>query len=313
MAVTIIRPKNREEWLQYRESGVGSSESGTIIGVNPYETKYQLWRRKMKMDGPKTDNMPMRLGHLMEDAVATLWAEETNREVIKASAGDWIGMNPEKTFLKASPDRTFWIPGAKRNNENKGIVECKTTQMTIDEEDIPKSWFTQLQYQLGTLEMSEGSIAWLSMGRTFGYRDYKLAPSFYGWVVEEVEKFWVDNILGGQEPEMTDASDVLIKYGKHTESKVIEVGEDILNAYSNLKELKDRIKELEAEKEAYENQIKMVFQDAEAIVYNGSTLATWKTAKDSVKIDTGMLAKVHPTIVQAFQVTTPGSRRFLLK
>lgn len=50
MANTIIRPKDREEWLQVRKSGIGSSEVATIVGLNPWETPYQLWRRKVGLD-----------------------------------------------------------------------------------------------------------------------------------------------------------------------------------------------------------------------------------------------------------------------
>ena len=38
MATAVIRPKDRAEWLKYRESGIGSSEVATIVGLNPYET-----------------------------------------------------------------------------------------------------------------------------------------------------------------------------------------------------------------------------------------------------------------------------------
>ena len=31
----IIRPKNREEWLEHRKNGIGSSEVATIVGLNP--------------------------------------------------------------------------------------------------------------------------------------------------------------------------------------------------------------------------------------------------------------------------------------
>ena len=45
MSYTIIRPKDRNEWLEHRKSGIGSSEVATILGLNPWETPYQLWRR----------------------------------------------------------------------------------------------------------------------------------------------------------------------------------------------------------------------------------------------------------------------------
>lgn len=46
MSYTIIRPKDRNEWLEHRKSGIGSSEVATILGLNPWETPYQLWRRR---------------------------------------------------------------------------------------------------------------------------------------------------------------------------------------------------------------------------------------------------------------------------
>ena len=69
MATTIIRPANREEWLTHRQEGIGSSEVATILGLNPWETPYQLWRRKKGLDAPKEETFAMKAGHYLEDAV----------------------------------------------------------------------------------------------------------------------------------------------------------------------------------------------------------------------------------------------------
>ena len=171
MATKVIRPQNREEWLKYRESGIGSSEVATIIGVNPWETPYQLWRRKMGLDAPKQENFAMKAGHYLEDAVAQFWKDETGCEIIKRSAIDWLIVNTEKPYMRVSPDRTYWLTGQPHNAQNKGILECKTTQLSIDPSDLPKHWFCQVQYQLGVAELQEGSLAWLCSGREFGYKN----------------------------------------------------------------------------------------------------------------------------------------------
>lgn len=313
MSKYIIKPKDRAEWLEHRKGGIGSSEVASILGINPYQTPYQLWRLKKEMDAPIEANMPMRLGHLLEDAVSTLWSEETGREVIKASAYDWIAVNTEKPYFRASPDRTYWLPEMKRNNDNKGILECKTTQMSIDADELPRTWFVQLQYLLGVSETEQGSLAWLSGGRTFGYKDINLVPDFFGWMQEEVERFWIDNIVGNKEPEAINANDILTKYSRHAEGKLIEVGEDVLDAYSALKEVKSELSTLEDRKELLENKIKLSFIDAEAITYAGQTLATWKTSKDGERLDTKALEKSYPAIASEFIRTVPGSRRFILK
>lgn len=311
--VTIIKPGNRTEWLEHRKSGIGSSEVASILGLNPYETPYQLWRRKKGLEREKEETFAMKAGHYLEDAVSLFWADETGREVIKSSAGDFLYVNREKDYLRVSPDRIFWIPGLPKNNQNKGILECKTTQMTIDPDDLPKHWFCQVQYQLGVSEFGQGSLAWLSAGREFGYKDIALVPDFFGWMVGEVDRFWVDNILGGKEPEATSVADIITKFARHTEGKVVEADESILKAYTRLKGVRDEISALEKRKEELEETIKLGFGDAEAISYEGQTLATWRAAKDSEKFDSKTFCKENPEAARPYMFTQPGARRFLLK
>lgn len=313
MSTTIIRPKDRAEWLEHRKHGIGSSEVATILGLNPWETPYQLWRRKKGLDTPKDETFAMKAGHYLEDAVSQFWADATGREVIKSSAGDWLIVNNEREFLRASPDRTYWIPGLPKSNENKGILECKTTQMSIDADDLPKHWFCQVQYLLGVSELTQGSLAWLCSGREFGYKDIAFVEDFYGWMTEEIERFWVDNILGGIEPAATSVADVVTKYARHTEGKIIEASVEILTAYTRLKEVRAEIAKAEAEKEELEAKIKIGFGDAEAISYGGQTLATWKASKESAKFDSKAFCQAHPDLAQSFTKTVPGTRRFILK
>lgn len=313
MSNTIIRPKERTEWLELRKSGIGSSEVATIVGLNPWETPYQLWRRKLGIDEPKDENFAMKAGHYLEDAVSRFWSDETGREIIKRSAGDWLIRDNDRPFLQVSPDRTYWLTGEKHNDANKGILECKTTQMTVDAEDLPKHWFCQVQYQLGVAGLEHGSLAWLCSGREFGYRDIDLVPDFYGWLVQEVEKFWKDNVLAKVEPSAVSVKDVLLKYNRHSDGKIVEVGEDIFDACSELKEVKKQIAELDDRKAELEDKIKLVFGDAEGISYDGQTLATWKAPKPSSKFDAKSLQAADPDTYAKYLTQQQGARRFLLK
>lgn len=309
----VIKPKSRAEWLEFRKSGIGSSEVATIVGLNPWETPYQLWRYKMGHDAPKEETFAMKAGHYLEDAVSQFWQDETGRQVIKSSAGDWLIQNKKRPYLQVSPDRTFWLAGQPKNRANKGILECKTTQKKIDEDDLPKHWFCQLQYQLGVAELEQGSLAWLCSGREFGYKDIALVPDFFGWLIEEVERFWTDNILGKQEPSAQSVQDILLKYNRHTDGKIIEVDDEVFDAYKNLKDLKEKLAALEERKSALEEKIKISFGDAEAISYGGQTLATWKAPKPSDKFDAKAFAAAYPDLARNFTHTVQNSRRLLLK
>ena len=310
---TIIRPKDRAEWLKCRESGIGSSEVATIVGLNPWETPYQLWRRKVGLDAPKQENFAMKAGHYLEDAVSLFWQDETGQQVIKSSAGDWLIRDNERPYLQVSPDRTYWLRDMPRNNDNKGILEIKTTQKSIDEDDIPKHWFCQIQYQLGVAGYQCGSLAWLIAGREFGYKDLAFVPDFYDWLVEEVDKFWLDNIQGKREPTAVNVQDILLKYNCHTDGKIVEVNDEIFAAYQDLKAIKDELAAIEEKKASLEEKIKLGFGDAEAISYGGQTIATWKAPKPSSKFDAKAFTAAYPDLASKYTVQTQGTRRFLLK
>ena len=61
----IIRPTSREQWLEIRKSGIGSSDVATIVGLNPFETRLELWQQIMGITPAKEENNPMLSGHLL--------------------------------------------------------------------------------------------------------------------------------------------------------------------------------------------------------------------------------------------------------
>ena len=308
----VIKDIKHDTWLAERGKGIGSSEIGTILGLNPFQSSYQLWRVKKGIDRPQQENFAMKAGHYLEDAVARFFSDESGREVIKASAGDWLAVDVDKPFLRVSPDRTYWLDG-KRSNDNKGIVECKTTQRQVDANDLPKHWFCQLQYQLGVMQLPEGSLAWLTQGREFGYQTMKLDADFYGWLAEEAEKWWTDYIVGNAEPPVTRVEDILLRSPRSLAGASVQATEDAVKACAELKQLKEQLALLDEQKKTLEERIKLSMGEAEVLLSGGETLATWKSAKDGTKFDERKFKSDHPDIWQEYCTPTLGSRRFLLK
>lgn len=322
MAIKRIVYKTHEEWLSGR-GVIGASDIGTIVGVNPYEDPYEFWQRKKGLLPPKEETFAMKSGHYLEPAVASFYHDASGRDIINNSASEFVVYNTDIPFIKVSPDRYFWREG-KHSNDNKGILECKTTRMNIDEEDLPKSWICQLQLQLGICGMKFGSLAWyLNREDAFGYKDFNFVPDFYGWLIESASKFYTDYLIGDEEPEPTSLKGLLLKYPKSTADKVLaledlfatepEKAEKIALACSEYKKVSDEMNEIKARKEALEEQIKMCFDDSDAISYGGLTLATWKSAKDSEKFDAKALKAEHPDIAAQYTKLVPGTRRFLVK
>lgn len=314
MSCTIIRPKDRAEWLKHRESGIGSSEVGTILGLNPFESPYQLWLRKRGQIPPKEENFAMKAGHYLEDAVSLFFHDATGYEIIKSSSTDWMAVDNEHPYMRVSPDRTYWL-SSHRSPSNKGILECKTTQLDISEDDVPSHWYCQLQYQLGVAGLNEGSLAWLTAGRKFGYRTFPFDKEFFAWIEEEVTKFWNDNIQGGIEPSAIRVEDILLKNPREREGKTVIASPEIIEQCNELQSVKSSIASLESRKKELEGEIKFAMSDAESLVRPDSmkTLCTWRTTKDKQKFNEKKFASEHADLYSSYMVSVPGTRTFLLK
>lgn len=307
-----IENVSHDQWLENRKSGIGSSEIATIVGLNPYETPYQLWLRKTGQTPAKEESFFMKAGHYLEDAVARFYEDESGRKVINRSAAEDIYVHPNFEWARVSPDRMFWRD-AKRSGDNKGILECKTTQMSVDGDNLPPYWFTQVQYQLGVMARENGSLAWLSAGRSFDYRDLALVPDYFEWLMEEGEKFYIDNILGGKEPSLSNADDVLLKYPTHTIGSFVEAPGDLANEIESLKKIKAKIKELEDDKDRIEEAVKLTIGEAESLNFCGSVLATYKAPKAGTKFDEKAFKSAHSDLYSEYSKEVQGARRLLIK
>lgn len=309
-----LRFDNREQWLAARQQGIGASEVASVLGINPFESAYELWRRKKHPEAfVKTENFAMKAGHYLEDAVAKFYADETGASIIKSSRVDFMFVDKDRPWLRVSPDRTFWSAGDVHNEKNKRILECKTTQRQIDPDDIPNHWFVQVQMNLGVSGMQNGALAWLTAGREFGQISIPFHQSFYEEVCEEVTRFWKDYIIGDAEPEAATIGDVLAKYARSAEGKIIEATPEVFEAYKDLKEVRRELDALEEREKTLANTIKIALRDGEVLTYGGSTIATWKSAKNSLKFDAKRYAEEHADLVADYMIETVGSRRFQLK
>ena len=320
MATYTIISKDHSSWLKSREGGIGSSEVATILGVNPFDTPYQLWLRKTgRVQEVEQENMLMKLGHLLEDAISKLCAEEAGLNIVKSSAAEFVVIDKDKPYFRVSPDRYAYPVGERRNAENRTIIECKSTQKPVDADNISRYWFCQVMYQMFVTRTETAHIAWLVQGRDFGYTKLFYKEDFCRFLAEEVERFWIDNVLADKEPALSNLQDVLIKFPTHQEGKKAYADDNIIEIWSELKDTNDQIKRLESTRMELEDAIKVSMLDAESLVIPASgdnaekTIATWKSSKSALKFDSASLKNAEPEVYQKYLHEVQGTRRFNLK
>lgn len=329
-----IQPTDHKGWLIERENGVGASEVGGLIDCSKYTTPYRIWRKKLGLDANFEESWAMRQGHIFESYIAQLFEEEIGYKVIKASAGDWLAVNNEKSYLRVSPDWIYY--NGKKSEKNKCILECKTSRNNYSPDclaDECLSWYCQVQYQMGVLGAKEAYLGFLNVETgNHWFEHIEFDEKFYlNTIVPAIERFWFEYVVPAKEhlkanpncsaeeliqfaPFVT-GEDVAAKYPKEEAGKSVTLGKEVsteeLQLYIGLKSQK---KEIESTMKVIENNFKTALQDAECCVgTDGKPVMTYKANKASLKFDEDKFKGDYPDIYSKYQIEKAGARILRIK
>lgn len=148
----ILKPENREEWLAMRqEQGIGGSDSGAILGFNPWQTNLQLWRYKTGLEVPPdlSDNPSVIFGKKAEEHIRELFVLDYQH----------FDCDYHEFFMYVN-DKMPWqfatLDGELTDKESgqRGILEIKTctiqnkSQWDEWENGIPQRYYAQVLHQL---------------------------------------------------------------------------------------------------------------------------------------------------------------------
>lgn len=96
-----------QDWLSERTVGIGASEVGVIIGASKFTSPYALWWQK-KLGWRLPGTMQQRWGHLVEDPIATLFAEAMSDTLYVAKPVGHpysLWSHPVHRWAMCTPDR----------------------------------------------------------------------------------------------------------------------------------------------------------------------------------------------------------------
>src|SRR5450830_1730219 len=123
----LVKTNNlsRDDWLEVRKNGIGSSDAAAAVGLNPYQSQLELWLIKTGRDSglptidPNDETSPMYWGTLLEPIVASHYTKRTGNRVRKINA---VLQHPDtdKSWMLANIDRE--IVGVL----DVQLLECKT-------------------------------------------------------------------------------------------------------------------------------------------------------------------------------------------
>lgn len=147
---------DRKQWLAERKQGVGGSEIGAIMGVNPWRTILDVYLDKTSDAPPQEPNNAMRRGLALEDTVVQMVSEMNPEwDILKGSI---IYRHPDEKHLFANPDRII-MSGAR----GRGVLEVKCPGVwsyeKMKREGVDESYLLQLQHYLYVCNAQWGVFA----------------------------------------------------------------------------------------------------------------------------------------------------------
>jgi putative phage-type endonuclease len=186
-----------EEQAQ-RLLGVGGSESATAVGLNPYESRVELWQEKRGLVPPFAGNAPTKWGQLLEQVVRQEYAEQTGRVVRLPVA---LLKHPRVAIAFCHPDGI---------TDDGRLYEGKTARYPdgwgeAGTDEIPEHYLVQVQHNLAVTSLPVADVAVLIGGQDFRLYEVPADRAFQQDILDAEAEFW-DYVVRGEPPPVDCAS-----------------------------------------------------------------------------------------------------------
>ena len=283
-----------------RRTYIGSGDAAAILGVSPWKTAYQVWQAKTS-PAPiiETESKVMKRGKRLEPVVLEMLIDEMpDLEIV---ARNRRHIDNKLPYLAAEIDAEAVEAGDYVNVEIKTVHPSQASKWGEEGTDeIPLWYAAQIEHALMVTRRQTCIVAALIGAddlRTYRVlRDEDLIDA-----LREAEfNFWTQNIIGLQPPPLRTLSDINLMYQRDTGAQAI-ASDGIRQAVETLKALKASAKELEAQIEAQEIDVKAAMRDASVLVDSGGRrLATWKVVEREI-FDQRAFTEANAELAQAFR------------
>lgn len=296
-----------------RLQGVGGSEVGSALGINPYCSPSKLYKIKIGELVDDSNSDAAELGHVLEPWILDKY--EQKHGVKLERPGDRVYRHSEHPWLFAHVDGL--VIGEKRGVDAKstGLMNYQAAKKfgKGGTDHLPESIICQCVLYMAIFDYPQWDVAALIAGggvRFYQiYRDIDLEKV----VIEQLKTFWFHHVGNRIPPEPKNIDDVNVIYtnGDHDP---IEATPEIYKAYLDLLKSKKKFSKVKKEKERNEFIIKEFMRDHGALLDIGDNeLITWFRCKDSEVFDEKCFKLENPDLYKKYLITKNGTRRFLVK
>lgn len=306
------RRMGREDWLEVRKGGIGSSDAAAAVGLSPYKSPLELWMEKTGRASNQAEHAgfgdPRYWGTLLEPYVAVAYQQMTERRVRKVNA---VLQHPAFPFMLANIDRE--VVGCPEVQ----VLECKTAGefgARLWREGVPEYVQIQVQHQLAVTGKTAADVAVLLCGQQLEIFRIPRDEEVIARLIVLEARFWAH--VESDTPPSADGSESSARalrqlYPGGGDTLDFTENQRLSQVLSDLRALRAELDSKGRQAETLKQALQEAMGDAARAVFATGEV-TFKRSKDGTQLDTRRLAMDHPDIAARYTVSRPGSRRFVI-
>ncbi|WP_018693552.1 YqaJ viral recombinase family nuclease [Algicola sagamiensis] len=287
---------DEELWHFERRKGIGGSDVGSILGLNPYKSAYQVWLEKTGRVSPEdlSENQAVHFGNVLEDVVAKEYARRMSCKVQRRNKPY---IYPEAPWLRANLDRM--VVGKRKVLECKTAGAFSTSQWgVVGTDEVPHTYLLQVTHYMHVLGCLYADLAVLIGGNDFRVYSFTLNTELADYMDEKLEDFWFSNVIADVPPKPVTLDELNEFYTKDN-AQAVEANKSVIFAMEERDRAVRMKKEAEKIIKTQDQAIKSHMGENQVLLCNGERIASWKTqARNS--FDTTTFRKVHPELANKF-------------
>lgn len=304
-AKVLVETKDmpREQWLEWRRRGIGSSDAAAVAGLHPWLSAIEVWAEKTGFALPKEPSEQaeerMHWGNVLEDVIAREFAERNQVRVRRRNA---ILQHPDYPFMIATLDRIV------TTSDGPAVLEVKTTaerhrgQWVGQEGEalIPDWYAIQVQHQLAVTGYNTAYVAVLIGGQEYQERLVPRDEELIESLIQIEERFWTQHVLTGNppppsQPQDAELVDKLYPGGKPEPITLPDDALELIEAYERWSDIERQARDT---KETIKARLQAMMGDHEIGVV-GNRKVRW-TTYETTRFNAGALRVAHPEIWEEF-------------
>lgn len=312
MGTTILTSTvnlTNEEWLRWRQKGIGGSDVAGILGISKWSSAIDIWLSKTNQKHEDCiQNEAMYWGTRLEAVIRDRFREVTGKTVVEVHA---ILQNEQYPYMIANIDGLTETPTGEL-----AILECKCVseykRSEWDNDSVPYYYVVQAMHYMAVTGVNVTYFAALVGGNSFIIREVHADKEMQEMLVAIEADFWRKVVnMERPQPDASEACknllDSVYRGGVSEEVVLPDEAVEWLDLYLEATALEDDAKE---KKQLASNNLKEIMGDYNKAFCQGYTIS-W-TPVSTERFDSKSFKEAEPELYTKYTKTSI-SRRFSVK